>query len=90
MVKTIVLAFIAMGIGACGGDDGCKDNEVELDYFVNHEVDHTQCKPLPASCNGVGDCSAMTCIRDMYNLCDTGFLADACSDTFPPTIISCH
>ncbi|HEX8106294.1 MAG TPA: hypothetical protein VF516_01145 [Kofleriaceae bacterium] len=86
------LLLLAAASAACGSsnDAGCHSNEVEVDNFRGARDGAVVCKPIPASCNGTASCADNSCIRDMYGLCDAPYLGVACSDTFPPTIISCN
>jgi hypothetical protein len=81
--------WLAAGCGS--SSDACGANEVEVDYLGggarNGDV---ACAPVPASCGATASCADNACIRDMYGLCTAGYIGVACSDTFPPTIISCN
>ncbi|CAN5705431.1 hypothetical protein BH11MYX3_BH11MYX3_47960 [soil metagenome] len=84
------LIAILIASSGCGSSDECASDEVEVAYLGGPRDNEIACKPLPASCNGVGDCSVTACIRDMYGLCDAPYNGVACSDTFAPPIISCN
>lgn len=91
MARFLILCTIAgAACGSSASDAGCRSNEVEVDYFRGTRDGNVVCKPMPASCNGTASCADNACIRDMYGLCDAPYLGVACSDTFPPTIISCN
>ena len=85
-----MLAFLL--VAACGSssDDSCSTDDVEVDYFRGDRDGETLCKPVPATCGGAASCGVNECIRDMYALCDSPYIGAGCSDTFPPTIISCN
>jgi len=85
-----LLAILVLASAACGSSDACGTDEVEVDYFRGARDGETVCKPLPSSCGGIGSCGVPACIRDMYGLCDSPYIAVGCSDTFAPTIISCN
>jgi len=87
----IASSLVAAGCGSSSSaDKGCRDTEVEVAYLGGPRDNEVVCKPIPASCGTVGDCGVNACIRDMYGYCDSPYLGKACSDTFPPTIISCN
>jgi hypothetical protein len=87
----VIIALAAVGCGSSSASDaGCRSNEIEVDYFRGARDGNVVCKPVPASCNGTASCADNNCIRDMYGLCDAPYLGVACSDTVPPTIISCN
>ena len=77
-------------VSACSGkDDGCGDNEVKVAYLGTSN-DRSECKPIPAECGGNAECGVMACIAAMYGLCEDPAYGAGCSDTYPPTIISCN
>ena len=82
----LACAFLA----ACGsGDDDCSEDEVQVSYLGTAN-DRTECSPIPAACGEVADCDVTACISAMYGLCQSPAIGVGCSDTFPPTIISCN
>jgi hypothetical protein len=86
------IALFALTAAACGGGDGdedCNENQVEVTYLGTSN-DRVECKPIPAECSGVGDCGVNECVAAMYGLCEAPAFGVGCSDTFPPTIISCN
>jgi hypothetical protein len=90
LVRILILSSLSAA-GCSSSDPGCKANEVEIDYLGNgSRIGEVDCKPLPASCGATGSCANSACIRDMYALCLAPYIGVACSDTSPPTIISCN
>jgi hypothetical protein len=87
-MRWLVLSIALFGCGS--SNDSCGDNEVEVDYFRGPEDGKKTCAPIPAACGATASCSVQACEGAMYGLCDTGYLGVGCSDTFPPTIISCN
>jgi hypothetical protein len=87
----ILGALLAIGCGSSSSaDKDCSDTQVRVDYIRGARDGDTVCKPIPASCGTTGSCAVNACIRDMYGYCDAPYLGVGCSDTFPPTIISCN
>ena len=86
----VIHALAAIGCGSSSSSTSCRETEVEVDYLRGAREGQTVCKPLPASCGTTASCADNNCIRDMYDYCDSPYLGVACSDTFPPTIISCN
>jgi len=84
----LVLAICFL-VAACGGDDECSEDQLEVVYLGTSN-DRTECKPIPTECGGTGDCAEQACISAMYALCESPAFGVGCSDTFPPTIISCN
>ena len=86
-----ILAALAVTL-ACGSSSStdCHTDQVQVDYLGGARDGQTVCKPLPASCGNTASCADNACIRDMYGYCESPYLGVGCSDTFPPTIISCN
>ena len=86
------LLAVSLAVTACGSSSNmdCRTDQVQVDYLRGPRDNETVCKPLPASCGGTAACAVNACIRDMYGYCESPYLGVACSDTFPPTIISCN
>lgn len=82
----------SLAVTACGSSSNmdCRTDQVQIDYLRGPRDNETVCKPLPASCGSTASCAVNACIRDMYGYCESPYLGVACSDTFPPTIISCN
>lgn len=89
---TRLLVISSLAAAGCGSSDpGCKANEVEVDYLGGgSRLGEVDCNPLPASCGAMASCGDNACIRDMYAMCLAPYIGVACSDTSPPTIISCN
>ncbi|HEX7838856.1 MAG TPA: hypothetical protein VF469_15370 [Kofleriaceae bacterium] len=86
-----LLVISSLAASGCSSSDACHDNEVEVDYLgAGSRLGEVDCKPLPASCGAQASCASNACIRDMYALCQAPYIGVACSDTSPPTIISCN
>lgn len=83
----VVLAALA---GGCGSSDSCDDGEVQVVYLGGARDEEVVCKPKPAACGATAACGEQACIAAMYGLCESPYVGVACSDTFPPTIISCN
>lgn len=85
---------VALSAAACSSSssssDACTTSEIEVDYLGGTRDNDTSCEPLPATCGSSADCSNIDCLRDMYDLCEAPYNGVACSDTFPPVIISCN
>ena len=67
---------------ACGAQQVC------VKTFGDEEL--TVCASIPEACDGQADCFEQTCVAALYDLCGDNFINTACSDTFPPTVISCN
>ena len=87
-----VLLVLAAGVAACGdsGSNGCSDSQVEVKYFGGGSDGKTTCAAIPSACGATASCAAQPCIAAMYNLCAQPYIGVGCSDTAPPTIISCN
>ena len=85
------LVFVA-ALASCSSSSpkDCGSDKVEVTYLGGTRDGQTTCKPIPASCGSAAACAVQACIRDMYGYCDAPYLGVGCSDTFPPTIISCN
>jgi hypothetical protein len=86
---TLGLALAVTLAAACGGDDDCSSDEVQVAYLGTSN-DRTECRPIPAECGATADCGDTDCIRALYGLCESPAFGVGCSDTFPPTIVSCN
>ncbi len=98
---TLILSFgFVLGAGCPGNDDddddaaaegcdACGDGEVCMAYMGGEE-DYEACDVIPADCGGEAACSDQDCISALYALCDEGWVGVGCSDTFPPTLVSCN
>ena len=77
------------GNGGGGGDgcDGCTDGELCVIEFGDSTEE--RCEAIPDICGETGDCFDTECQSAMYDYCPEETSAWACSDTFPPTYISC-
>jgi len=91
-MKSIALGWLLVASAACGtsGSTSCSDTEVEVKYFRGASDGKTECKPIPMECGGTAACANQPCIAAMYGLCAQPYIGVGCSDTFPPTIISCN
>ena len=86
----MVRAFLLM-VAACGSSStDCHTDQVEVSYFRGARDGQTVCAAIPPSCGSTASCSVMACIHDLYGLCESPYIGVGCSDTFPPTIISCN
>ena len=87
-------AYVALSLVGCSSSssssDDCSTTEIEVDYLGGARDGDQSCEPLPTTCGASADCGNIDCLRDMYDLCDSPYNGVACSDTFPPVIISCN
>ena len=88
MRKLLLVAALA-GCGSSSKDD-CAENQVEVAYLTGARDGETVCKPIPAACGTTAACGVQACISAMYAYCESPYIGAGCSDTFPPTIISCN
>lgn len=90
--------FLTMALVACGGGsddsgaggggcDACADGEICLVYFEESGDTREECAALTPNCSGDDSCE---CRGEMYGQCEDPFVGVSCSDTSPPTIISCN
>ena len=84
-----LLLVVALA-GCSSSKDSCSSSEVEVVYLGGARDDETVCKPIPAACGATAACSVQACIAAMYGYCESPYIGVACSDTAPPTIISCN
>jgi hypothetical protein len=71
------------GCNACGSDEVCVANLSE-----GKETD--RCVAIPSACGGTASCADSACIGALYDLCEMGWIGVGCSDTAPPTLVSCN
>jgi hypothetical protein len=90
ILGSIAAALLVAGASGCGGDSvDCSEDQVEVAYLGTSN-DRVECHPIPAVCGGTAACAVQDCIAAMYGLCQSPAIGVGCSDTFPPTIISCN
>jgi len=84
--------FLVVALASCSSSSSkdCGSDQVTVTYLGGARDGETTCKPIPASCGSAAACAVQACIRDMYGYCEAPYLGVGCSDTFPPTIISCN
>ena len=99
LTRLILLAAVSLFVG-CGDDSGgtssgtvtdcssCSGSQVCVKTFADQET--TACMPIPDACQGQADCFDQGCAAAMYELCGADIVNTGCSDTFPPTVISCN
>ena len=95
----ILFWLIPFIITGCGDDDtsgqqqtgsGCEAcSDTELCVIEFGDAREERCEPIPEVCNGVGSCADTECTSAMYDYCPDETSAWGCSDTSPPTFISC-
>jgi hypothetical protein len=82
----------AVGGGGPSGEvsacSACADTQVCIMEFS--EEDTVRCEPIPEVCAGEANCFDVECQMAMYDYCPLETWAWGCSDTFPPTVISCN
>jgi hypothetical protein len=79
------------GGGAATGCSACKATEacvVNLDK--NAVKKGERCVAIPAACGKTASCSDQACEGALYGLCEMGWTGVGCSDTYPPTLVSCN
>jgi len=92
----LALTFSLLVAPACGGDDDasgdgdCGDDQVEVSYLGGEDDGRTECAAIPDACGATAACDDDACRGALYGLCETPYIGVACSDTFPPTIVSCN
>ena len=50
----------------------------------------TACETIPDACGSEASCTDEECASAMDESCPESFWTTGCSDTFPPTIVSCN
>jgi hypothetical protein len=88
----ILCGVALLGLAACGGSNStsCSTTQVEVAYLGGGSDGKSECKPIPAACGSTASCSDMACISALYGLCASPYIGVGCSDTAPPTIVSCN
>jgi hypothetical protein len=91
-VRALILSIVLGGVAACGGggSDECGEDQVEVVYLGGERDEEVVCEPRPATCDNPASCSDTDCLAEMYDFCEAPYIGVACSDTFPPPIISCN
>ena len=85
-----LLLVVALAACSSSSSKDCGSDQVQVTYLGGARDQEIVCKPIPASFGSAAACDVQACIRDMYGYCDSPYLGVGCSDTFPPTIISCN
>lgn len=90
-----IFAIVLLIAAGCGGDDdgggdGCAEDQVEVAYLGGEDDGRTECAPIPAECGATAGCDSDECRGALYGLCESPYIGVACSDTVPPTIVSCN
>jgi hypothetical protein len=86
-----MLAALAMTLAACSDSSkGCSSSQVQVEYLGGGSDGKMTCAAIPSACGGTASCAAQPCIAAMYGLCASPYIGVGCSDTAPPTIISCN
>jgi hypothetical protein len=76
--------------GEVSGCDACADSQICVVGFPSTGDNVYRCEPIPEVCGDVANCFDVECEMAMYDACPSDTWAWACSDTFPPTVISCN
>jgi hypothetical protein len=74
--------------GVVSSCDACGDTQVCLRTNGSELV--IECVAIPDECDGTADCFDDTCAAALYEMCGADFINTGCSDTFPPTVVSCN
>ena len=95
LARTLAIVALVIWVAAgCGGDDdggeGCGEDQVEVAYLGGQDDGRTECAPIPAECGATAACDSDECRGALYGLCESPYIGVACSDTVPPTIVSCN
>ena len=76
--------------GSGGGSGSCTSKQVQVVYLKGTMDGKKQCASIPAACGATASCSDQACISALYGLCASPYIGVGCSDTAPPTIVSCN
>jgi hypothetical protein len=75
---------------AAGSCDACSDSEICIIDFFDADATDYRCDPIPDVCGDIASCTDVECVSAMYDFCPEDTSGWGCSDTFPPTMISCN
>jgi len=91
-MKRMIGVACLLVLATCGdsGSGSCSSSQVEVAYFGGGSDGKTECKPIPAACGSTAACANQACISALYGLCASPYIGVGCSDTQPPTIVSCN
>ena len=89
LTRLILLAAVSLFVG-CGDDSGGTSSGTQVCVKTFADQETTACMPIPDACQGQADCFDQGCAAAMYELCGADIVNTGCSDTFPPTVISCN
>ena len=103
MTKTLLclIPLVLLGCTVIDGDtdgddppdtiDDCNDCSSGQICVMEFSVeDTTRCEDIPAVCGSEAACDDGECQSAMYDYCPADTNGWGCSDTFPPTVISCN
>lgn len=97
-----VLPILALLASACGGDSSKGDDETglvddcgacsttQICVMVFADETTASCQAIPDECGSEASCTDDACAVAMFEACPEGGFNTGCSDTFPPTVISCN
>jgi len=91
-MRVIVIGLMILMTSCASDEDSpekCGADQVEVAYLGTSN-DRTECRAIPTECGAVAQCAEQDCIRALYGLCEGDTIGVGCSDTFPPTIVSCN
>ena len=75
------------GGAAAEGCDACGEGEYCINYLGGERDGEELCAAIPDACDGDDSCE---CRGEMYDGCEEPYYGVGCSDSFPPTLISCN
>ena len=71
-------------------DEDCPCGAAQYCVMTFGEETTSTCEPIPAVCNGEPSCMDDECASAMLEACGEDDYSSGCSDTFPPTVVSCN
>ena|GEM_PF-5981059 len=97
-----ILPTLLIALAACSGDSEkggldlgqatdcseCSTDQICVVVFSDEKS--VTCEDVPAECADDASCTDDECMIAMFESCPEDFINTGCSDTFPPTVISCN
>ena len=99
-MKSVVL--FSLLLSACGGGASKDDTEPgpvddcsecgagQFCVVVFGDDETIACETIPDACGSEASCTDDECASAMVDFCPETFWTTGCSDTFPPTVVSCN